>query len=118
MTAKIVIPREEQLAALADGMPALYRVIEKYTGGSVQGDFRSFVNVSKAELAEYLKDKPVLAEKHLMSEKEALLFHDLPVFLKENDKWLVCWIDHGSKVDKVYFDDLSEAAANYLMAYW
>ncbi len=118
MNSTTSIPKNKQLTALADGLPALYQLIEKYTGGPIRTDFRQFVTVSKMELVEYLRHNPALAEKHVMSENEALHLHDHPVLLNENGKWLVCWIDHETKTNKVYFDDLSEAAANFLMAYW
>jgi len=112
------IPVDEQLAALADGLPSLYSLIENYTGGPIKTDFREFVTVSKEELAEYLRRDIALAEKHVITENEALRLHDHPVLLNENKMWLVCWIDRGSKTNKAYYSELAEAAANYLMAYW
>jgi hypothetical protein len=118
MNSTVNIPKNEQLMALASGLPALYQLIEKYTGGPIRTDFRQFVTVSKTELAEYLRSNPSLAEKQVMPEKKVLHLHDHPVLLHENEKWLVCWIEHGTKTNKVYFNDLAEAAANLLMAYW
>ena len=118
MNQKIEISKTEQLEALADGLQAFYRVVEKHIGGPIRTDFRQFATVTKTELAEYLKSHPLLAEKHVMSEEEALRLHDHPALLTENGKWLVCWIDRGTKTNKAYFDDLPEAAANFLMAYW
>ena len=118
MNPEINIPKAEQLAALADGLPAVYRLIKKYTGGQIQTDFREFITVSKSELAEYLRANPSLATKHVMTESEALKLDDRPALLRERGKWLVCFVDYGSKMEKAYFDDLSEAAANFLMVYW
>lgn len=118
MNQKIEIPKPEQLEALAHGLQFFYRVIEKHTGGPIRTDFRQFATVTKSELAEYLKSHPLLAKKHVMSEEEALRLDDHPVLLAEDGKWLVCWIAHGTKTNKAYFDDLTEAAANFLMAYW
>ena len=113
-----VIPKDEQLAALADGMTAFYRLIEKHSGKPLIGDFRAYATVTKAELANYLRKHPGLAERHVTKESDAVKLHDFPVLFSENDRWLLCWIDHGRKVNEVRFDDINEAAANLLMAYW
>ncbi len=112
------IPKDEQLEALANGLQPFYQLIEKYTGEPIQTDFRQFATVTKTELTEYLRKNEALAEKHVMSEEEALRLHDHPVLLVNDDKWMVCWMDHGTKTNIVYYDNLPEAAANFLMAYW
>ena len=113
-----VIPKDEQLAALADGITAFYRLIEKHTGKPLSGDFREYATVTKVELANYLRKYPGLAELHVTKESDAIKLHDLPVLLIENDQWISCWIDHGRKVNEERFDDINEAAASFLMAYW
>jgi hypothetical protein len=113
-----MIPKNEQLQALANGLPAFYRLIEKHTGQPVKDDFRRFASVSKNELATYLSTMPNLAEKHVMSENDTLLLNDHPILITQGDKWVVCWIHQGRKTDEVTFDDLSRAAAHFLMAYW
>lgn len=118
MIQKATIPKDEQLEALANGLQQFYRLIEKYTGGAIQTDFRQFATVTKAELTEYLRRDEALAKQHVMSEEEALRLHDHPVLLADNDKWMVCWIDRGTKTNIVYYDNLPEATANFLMAYW
>ena len=111
-----MIPAEEQLQALANGLPAFYRLIEKYSG-SIQPDFREFATVDQADLAHYLRRYPALAAMHVLVESDALALHDFPVLLKEGHGWLVCWIDHGTKRNITFYSDLPEAAANF-MAYW
>lgn len=118
MNASPTIPAEEQLQALANGLPAFYKLIEKYTGGPIRTDFRQFATVDKVDLAHYLRRDQALAATHVMAEADALTLHDLPVLLREGDGWLVCWIDHGTKTNKTFYSDLSEAAANFIMAYW
>lgn len=118
MNTRPPIPEEQQLQALANGLPAFYRLIENYTGGPIKSDFRQFATVDKGDLARYLRRHQALAAKHVMAEADALTLHDHPVLLKEGDKWLVCWIDHGTKKNEAFFGDLSEAAANFIMAYW
>ena len=112
------IPKDEQLRALASGLTAFCHLIEEHTGSPIKGDFRQYASVTKAELTEYLRHNPEMARKHLISEDEALQLHDHPVLLADADEWLVCWMDHGRKTNKSYFNDIHEAAANFLMAYW
>jgi hypothetical protein len=112
------IPKDEQLAALAEGITAFYQLIEKYTGKPLSGDFRGYATVTKAELANYLRNHPGLAERHITKESDALKQHDLPALIAENGRWISCWIDHGRKVSEERFDDINEAAVSFLMAYW
>lgn len=118
MNTNPVIPRENQLQALANGLSAFYRLIEDYTGGSIKTDFRHFATVSKSDLADYFRNNQELAAARVMSVEDALKLHDHPVLLAEDGKWLVCWIDKGDKKNQMFYTDLSEAAANFVMAYW
>lgn len=118
MTHNTIIPKDEQLEALANGIQSFYQLIEKYTGGPIRSDFREFAIVTKADLAQYLNEHESLAKKHVITEEAALRLHDHPVLLADDNKWMVCWIDHGTKINIIYYDSLPEAAANFLMAYW
>lgn len=117
MIKKVNIPKDEQIEALANGIQQFYRLIEKYTGEPIKSDFRQFATVTKTELTEYLRKNESLAEKHVM-EEEALRLHDHPVLVANDDKWTVCWMDQGTKTNIFHYDNLPEAAANFLMAYW
>ncbi|MCK9588589.1 MAG: hypothetical protein M0Q93_04385 [Terrimicrobiaceae bacterium] len=118
MNPPCVITKDEQLAALAGGITAFYQLIEKHTGKPLSGDFRGYATVTKAELANYLRKHPGLAERHISKESDVLKQHDLPALISDKDHWIVCWIDHGRKVDEERFEDINEAAASFLMAYW
>jgi hypothetical protein len=112
------IPKEDQLRALAEGLPGVYRLIEQFTGGSVMNDFRPFITVSKAELIAYLRLNPGYVKQHVHTADAVRSAHDFPVLIEEDGRWIVCWMEHGKRVDAAFYDDPVEATANYLMAYW
>ena len=118
MTLDSSISKDEQLRALADGLPGVYKLIERITGSPVNSDFRDFISVTKQELKQYLSDHPELAGKHVQSSEDVAGAHDVPVLIAEGGKWIVCWMDHGERTNEKTYGNLAEAAANYLMAYW
>jgi len=118
MIENIVIPKEEQILALANGLTSVYALIKRYTGQPIMSDFRRFITISKNDLINFLTIHPEYSYKHIKTDDEAERMHDLPVLLSQNDQWIVCWMDHGRKTEINIYNNLPEAAANYLMAYW
>ena len=118
MSVRIQIPKNEQLRALAAGLVDFYQLIESHTGGPVLTDFRKFLTVTKPELIEYLRQHPGMSERHVMPDSSLASMHDLPALYETGARWAVCWTDHGRKTDEQTYDNLEEAAADYLMAYW
>ena len=118
MTDNDEIPKEEQILALAEGITSVYALIERYTGRPIKSDCRHFITVSKVDLINFLTKHLEYAYKHIKTSDEAERMHDLPVLLSQNGQWIVCWMAHGRRTDAITYNNLPEAAANYLMAYW
>ena len=118
MNATVPIPKDEQLRALAGGLPEVYRLIERHTAAPISTDFRLFITVTKPDLIEYFRLHPGVSERHVMTAETPASMHDLPCLIKKGSQWVVGWTEHGRIADARTFDDLEEAAANYLMAYW
>jgi len=113
------IPEEEQLQALAEGLKDVYRLLREYLGDlNKVPNFGQHITVSKLNLINYLRHHPEKVQKHVILAADITKLHDIPALFFDNGKWIVCWTDHGTPVGITYFDDLPEAAANYLMAYW
>jgi hypothetical protein len=109
------IPETEQLAALTSGLPAVYRLLSEYLGDlNNVPNFRRHITVTKGKLADYLRQHPGLAMQHVSS-PDAPKFHEAQVLERSNGGYRVYTVDHGKPWDVAEFQQLADAAAEYLM---
>ena len=112
------IPEEEQLQALSGGLRDVYQLLTEYLGDLNKAlDFRQRITVTKAQLAEYLRRHPELAERHV-SESSDAKYHEFPVLERADGKYRVYEVDHDGPRYVREFVDLADAAAEYLMWGW
>lgn len=119
MRKSLPIPNEEQLQALAAGLSEVYRLLTEYLGDlNKSPDFRQCITVSKAQLAEYLRHQPQMAEQHISRPSDPK-HHEFPVLERMGSgKLRVYEVDRGEPWNVKEFDDLADAAAEYLMWGW
>jgi hypothetical protein len=111
----ITIPKEEQLVSLSQGNTEVYRMIKKYVGDlNKAGDLRAYITVMQAELADYLRARPELMEKHL-HKRGAPRYHEDVILEYDGTKYLVYQMDHDDPWGIQEFEDFTEATANYLI---
>jgi hypothetical protein len=115
MVIPISIPKQEQLEALASGLREVYELLEKYLGDIRKvPNYWNYINVNKAELADYLRSNSELISSHIYKSGDPI-YHDFPVLQKKGNSYCVCVYLHGNLHSEACFDDLAEAAADYLM---
>lgn len=112
------IPEQEQLQALASGLKDVYRLLAEYVGDlNKVPKFRQHITVTKAQLAEFLRREPHLAEQHVSRPSDPK-HHEFPVLERIDGKYRVYEIDHDQPRYVKEFADLADAAAEYLMWGW
>ena len=118
MSKPLPIPEQEQLQALASGLKEVYRLLAEYVGDlNKVPNFRQHITVSKAQLAEYLRRQPQLAEQHVSQTSDPKL-HEFPVLERTGSNYRVYEVDHDRAWNVKEFEDLADAAAEYLMWGW
>jgi hypothetical protein len=112
------IPENEQLHALSGGLKDVYRLLTSYLGdlNSVP-NFQKHITVTKQQLAEYLRHHPELAARHISKSSDPK-YQDCPVLEFVDGKYRVYEILCGEARYKMEFNELSDAAAEYLMWRW
>ncbi len=118
MSKPLPIPEQEQLQALASGLNDVYRLLAEYVGDlNKVPNFRQHITVTKAQLAGYLRWEPQLAERHI-SQPSAPKYHECPVLERTDGKYRVYEIYRGETRYAKEFEELADAAAEYLMWGW
>jgi hypothetical protein len=118
MSKSLPIPAHEQLQALAGGLGDVYRLLSEYLGDlNTVPNFRQYITITKSQLAEYLRSRPELAEKHVARASDAK-YHESPVLERVNGGYRVYEVDHGQARYVQEFADLADATAEYLMWGW
>jgi hypothetical protein len=118
MTKPLPIPEQLQLQALATGLREVYILLADYLGDLNKApDFRQYITVTKAQLSDYLRHHPELAERHIAA-PDAPRRDDTPVLERANDKYVVFEMDHHAARYRREFEELADAAAEYLMWGW
>jgi hypothetical protein len=118
MSKPLPIPEQEQLRALALGLKEVYRLLAEYVGDLNKApNFRQHITVTKAQLTEYLRRQPQLAERHVSQPAEPK-YHEFPVLERTEGKYRVYEIYRGEARYVKEFGDLADAAAEYLMWGW
>jgi hypothetical protein len=118
MSKPLPIPEQEQLQALAGGLEEVYRLLAEYVGDlNKVPNFQQHITVTKAQLTEYLRRQPELAERHV-AQPSAPKYHECPVLERANSKYRVYEVYHGEARYAKEFLDLADAAAEYLMWGW
>ncbi len=118
MSKPLPIPEQEQLQALASGLKEVYRLLGEYVGDlNKVPNFRQHITVTKAQLAEYLRRQPQLAEQHV-SQPSDPKYHECPVLQSTDGKYRVYEVYRGEARYAKEFVDLADAAAEYLMWGW
>lgn len=118
MNKSLPIPKHEQLQALSAGLKEVYRLLSEYVGDlNKVPNFRQHITVTKAELVEYLRCHPQLAERHI-SKQSTPKCHEFPVLERLDGKYRVYEGYRGEVRYVREFKDLADAAAEYLMWGW
>jgi hypothetical protein len=112
------IPEEEQLRALSFGLKDTYQLLTEYLGDLNKAlNFRQYITVTKAQLAEYVRRHPDRAVRHVTGSTHPK-GHELPVLERVDGKYRVYELDHNRPRYVREFVDLAEAVAEYLMWGW
>ena len=118
MNKSLPIPKQDQLQALSFGLKEVYRLLSEYHGDLNRApDFRQYITVTKEELADYLRSHLQVAERHI-SQPSAPKCHEFPVLERVDGKFRVYEVYRGESRYEREFEDLAEAAAEYLMWGW
>lgn len=117
MKRQLPIPWEEQLQAVALGVGAIHMLIEEFVEKNQPYDPHKYITVNRDQLAAYFREHPQIAEKHLLKSAQRP-YHDMPVLESLNGKYRVAWMHHGEAKDVKNFDNLFDAATEYIMYSW
>jgi len=118
MSKSLPIPEREQLQALASGLKEVYHLLTEYVGDlNKVPNFRQHITITKAQLAEYLRNNPKLAEQHVSKASDPK-YHEFPVLERIDGKFRVYEMDHNQARNVKEFMNLADAAAEYLMWGW
>ena len=112
---KINIPEEEQLQAIAQGLPSFYILLQRYLDDlNNSGDLRMYITVTRKKLIDYLRIRPELMKKHLHKDGEPR-YHEYFVLEYDGVKYRVYWMNHDEPREIQEYEDFAEATADYLM---
>jgi len=118
MSKSLSIPELEQLQALSGGLKEVYQLLAKYLGDlNTSPNFLLHITVTKKQLSHYLRLHPDLAERHVSKPSDPK-YEESPVLERSGRKYRVYEVNHGEALYTVEFDDLADAAAEYLMWGW
>lgn len=114
------IPTEEQLEAYTTWTTrelfARYGITTDDQGlfTADHRDVRTLFSFSRAQLVEFLRAHPERAHACLERGMQLLGIYDQSVLERDGGRYVLYWQDHGGRRDPTFYDDLFEAAADWL----
>ena len=112
------IPEIEQFNALVDG--SFFNLLKDYCEDPQRVDPKKYITINRKKLIECLSANPDKAESYLKKQMEgsSSVTHDKPTIWKDNDGYVVAWMDHGKALDPKQFRSLPEAVAELVLVNW
>lgn len=108
------IPKSEQIAALLNG--SFFNLLSDYVENPKYLNTRKFITITRQDLVEYLNVNPDKANAFFAKELENNTTHDVARIWREENEYVVAWMDHGEPRNRRAFHGLAEAIADLVIA--
>jgi hypothetical protein len=78
-------------------------------------DLHTLFTFTREQLVDYLRAHPERATACLEQSQQLRGIYDKDVLEREGERYVLYWQDHSSRRNEKFYDDLSEAAADWLV---
>lgn len=106
--------KEELIEAMLQG--TITKLFNSHNIDPTKIDYRKYLTVGREDFRQYLKNNPNLAESYFKKHVTTKAGHDSAGFVKENNKYIVFWFDHGRRRDITEFNDIIEAVIEHALS--